>query len=244
MPSKHPFSLRGLMVAGAAAIGLAGAPPAQAGLVNVDFNTGDPSATYSGAAVTGAAGDVWNGINGGTLGSPLDGSNLPLVDATGANSGVALSFSGTSGAYDSTGNGCLMSATSFAPLMCDYIYRFTGEVATLTLSGLTPGAAYDLILYAMANEEGRVTDYTVDGVTKSVTAGAASGLVLSTNYTEFTGTVAANGVLSFTFGGPSEGNLDGLQLTQTVTTHPLPEPATLALLGLGLAAAGYQRRKR
>lgn len=243
MHFMHPFPFRGLMVAGAAAIGLASPPLAHAGLVNVDFNSGTSSTTYSGAAVTGSAGDIWNGVNGGALGTPTNLGNVPLVDSSGANSGVSLSFGGTAGAYDATSAVCLMAATSFAPLLCDYIYRYSGAAATVTLAGLTPGAAYDLILYSMANDAGRVTDFALDGVTRSVTAATVSGLVSGTNYTEFTGTVSGTGLLSFTFTGPSEGNLDGLQLTQTVN-GTLPEPATLALLSLGLAAAGYQRRKR
>ncbi|MFG6487661.1 PEP-CTERM sorting domain-containing protein [Roseateles sp. BYS78W] len=242
MASKRLFSFRGWVIAMA---GLAGMPLAHAGLVNIDFNSGAAVGTYSGAAVTGAAGDLWNGVDGGSLSAPTDSSNVPLLDAAGASTGITLSFAGTGGAFDATGNGCLMSTSSFAPLMCDYLYRSLRADASVTLAGLTPGAAYDLILYASANTDGRITEFTLDGITQSVTAAAATGFALGTNYAEFKGVVAATGLLSFTFTGPSEGNLDGLQLTQTGgNAVTLPEPATIALLALGLGTVAWLRGKR
>jgi len=179
------------------------------------------------------------------LSAPTDSSNLPLLDAVGASTGITLRFAGTGGAFDATASSCLMSASSFAPLMCDYLYRSLRVDASVTLAGLTPGAAYDLILYASANTEGRITEFTLDGISQSVTAATASGFALGTNYAEFKGVVAATGLLSFTFTGPSEGNLDGLQLIQTgCGGATLPEPAAIALLGLGLVAVAWQRGKR
>lgn len=240
MQAKLSSSLRGWIAIGVAVSGLSWMPQARASLINVDFNT-DSSVTYSGAAIVGSAGDKWNGIDGGNLGTPANSSNVALLDAAGAATGVTLSMAGTSGAYDSAGFGCLIGSSPFAALMCDYVYRSAAAAATVTLVGLTPGAAFDLILYASADVAGRITDFALDGVTKSVTAAPAASFVSGTNYVQFSGAVGANGVLSFTFAGPAEGNLDGLQLTQT-PNGAVPEPATLALVGLGLAAAGWRRK--
>ena len=75
---------RGLATAAFALAALVTSAGTQVALVNVDFNTvfnGVASPTYSGAAVVGSAGDVWNGISAGNLGVGTRGSNLALVDA-------------------------------------------------------------------------------------------------------------------------------------------------------------------
>jgi hypothetical protein len=247
MPSIPARGLAAVALALAALVTSAGA---QAGLVNIDFNEGTAGPTYSGAAVVGSAGDVWNGISAGTLGTGTSGNNLSLIDAGGANSGVTLSFTQTSGAFN-TGSGCLMSAASTAALMCDYLYvASTAPAVKVTFAGLTPGSLFDLILYSMANDPGRVTDFTLDSTTQSVTAAAGNNLVQGTNYARFSGTVGAGGELAFTTAagqrqdiGLAEGNLDGIQLTQTPAQ--VPEPASAALVLVALAAAvGVRRRQR
>ena len=241
---------RGIAAVALALVALVTSAGAQAALVNVDFNEGTAGPTYSGAAVVGSASDVWNGIFAGTLGNGTSGNNLALIDAGGVNSGITLSFTQTSGAYNAGGS-CLMSAASTAALMCDYLYvGSTAPAVTVTFAGLTPGSLFDLILYSMANDSGRVTDFTLDSTTQSVTAAAGNNLVQGTNYARFSGTVGAGGELAFTTtagqrqdGGWVEGNLDGIQLTQTPAR--VPEPASAALVLVALAAAiGVRRRQR
>jgi len=248
MPSLSASGLAVVVLALAALVTSVGA---QAGLVNIDFNAGTAGPTYTGPAVVGSAGDVWNGISAGTLGVGASGNNLALIDAGGANNGITLSFTQTSGAYD-TGVGCLMSGASTAALMCDYLYvGRTAPAVTVTFAGLTPGSLFDLILYSMANDSGRVTDFMLDSTTQSVTAAAGNNLVQGTNYARFSGTVGAGGELAFTTTagqrqdtGLVEGNLDGIQLTQTPAQVPEPASAALVLVALAAAAAGVKRRQR
>src|SRR5579863_5943850 len=75
----------------------------RAQLVNVDFNENNgvgwggggpnPGPTMSGAAVLGAAGDLWNGID------VSSGTNIALNDANGNASPVTLTFT-SGGGYD------------------------------------------------------------------------------------------------------------------------------------------------
>jgi hypothetical protein len=89
----NSFTRQLLLLAAALSLQLAGTVQAQ--LIDVDFNTNSspPSAggpavgpTMSGAAVLGAAGDQWNGID------VSSGTGIPLFYANGSNSPVTMTF--------------------------------------------------------------------------------------------------------------------------------------------------------
>ncbi|HEV7925750.1 MAG TPA: hypothetical protein VGR14_10355, partial [Verrucomicrobiae bacterium] len=164
--------------------------PAQ--LLNVDFNENDgvgwggggpnPSPTMSGAAVLGAAGDLWNGMD------VSSGTNIALNYANGNASPVTLTFT-SGGGYDvnSFGGSTPFASTSYDALMENYLFN-SGMQQTITLAGLATNAAYNLVLYNAANSTagGRTTYFTVNGVSKSSTwDGVSSTLVPGIDYVDF-----------------------------------------------------------
>lgn len=212
-------------------------------IVGVDFNQNifSPPA-YSGAAVLGTAGDTWNGVWGNFSGTPAV-LNLPLVDSTGAATSLTLSAPAL-GYIDagSTTTPPLFSGSAY-DLMRDYVYASAADQKTITVAGLTAGADYRLVLYSSTNLAGRKTDFTVSGVTKSVSPITASSLIEGVNYADFITAADGSGELSFTFTGDgSESALNGFQI-QSVTA--VPEPSSLTMVSLiGIFVAGYLCRRR
>ena len=83
-----------------------------ASVVDVQFSR-DPGLQQTGAAVIGSAGDTWNDF----LGNVGSGS---LVDASGAASGISLSFSAAL-VYESDPNFTQFTGTPYANLMQGYL---------------------------------------------------------------------------------------------------------------------------
>lgn len=225
---------------------LAVAAPAHAvSLVNVDFNqtTFSSSPTYSGAAVLGASGDIWNGIGGPFFSpSPVSATGVPLVDAANAATGVTLDYSVT-GFFDA---GSSTSPPFFTGVAYDLLRDYAFSSGDVTLSGLTAGTDYRVILYSSTNAAGRITEFTLSGVTQTVAPISTSNLAEGINYANFTTTADASGQIFISFKGigtsDSEGSLNGLQI------KAVPEPSSLlstlvAVAGfLGLASARRFRR--
>jgi hypothetical protein len=114
---------------------------------------------YGSAAVAPSLGGTWNVI-GGTVGGPL-------VDSTGAASGVSLSFGG---------DGWIAATVDQGPwpagdldwvdgdATADYTFNVGGETSTVVFSGLAPGALYRFDhVAARALGADRRADYLVNG---------------------------------------------------------------------------------
>jgi hypothetical protein len=203
----------------------------QAQLIDVDFNTnslavsgGGPSLgpTMSGAAVLGAAGDQWNGIN------VSSGTGIPLIYANGSNSPVAMTFT-AGGGYDvnSYGGSTPFAGTPYDALMEDYLFN-SGTPQTITLSGLAANSIYNLVLYNAADvpAAGRTTFFTVNGNTQSSTwNGSSSTLIAGVDDVEFTSAMSdgsGNLVITWTGNGSAEGDINGFQIQSVPPFPPLP----------------------
>lgn len=239
----------------AAALALVAAPAAQASLINVQFGQNSTqyfpaTPAYTGAGVLGAAGDQWNLVLG-NFSDSAPRNNLALTDVLGAATSVTLGYTGATGYFDASSSLSppLMGSTSYADLLDAFLY--TTGTSTFTFSGLTAGASYDLILYAIANKNGRETRVTVDGVTESVIAAATPGLVLGSTYAEFTGVIAdpSGHIVIAVQGGQVgqgsgvEADVNGIQLTES-SIAAIPEPASAPLLLAGLTLLGWHRFRR
>jgi aryl-phospho-beta-D-glucosidase BglC (GH1 family) len=203
--------------------GLSGCP-LQAKLINVDFNQNNgvswggggpnPGPTMAGAAVLGTVGDQWNGI------AVNSGSGISLNYADGSASPVKLTFT-SAGGYDvnSYGGSTPFAGTSYAALMEDYLYT-AGVGQTIALSGLAANSAYNLVLYSAANNgataAGRITYFTVNGLSESsVWDAASSTLIAGVDYVEFPSALSdgyGNLIITYSGNGSVEGDVDGFQL--------------------------------
>jgi len=206
------------------------ASPSEAQLINVDFNNDsfgaahggpNPGPTMSGAAVLGAPGDQWNGIN------VNSGTGIPLIYANGSNSPVTMTFT-SGGGYDANAfsGSTPFAGTPYDALMEDYLFN-GGTPRTNTLSGLTPNSFYNLVLYNAADQAaaGRITLFTVNGNTQSSTWNASSSnFVAGIDYVEFNpafSDASGNLVITWTGNGSAEGDIDGFQLQLLPPMGPL-----------------------
>lgn len=192
----------------------------QAQLIDVNFtlnsSTGaggpNPSPTMSGAAVLGAAGDQWNGIN--TSG----GSGIPLIYVNGSSSTVTMTFT-SGGGYNVNdyGGSTPFSSTPYNALMENYLYN-NGTLQTITLSGLAANSPYNLVLYNAANVSaaGRTTYFTVNGAAQSSTwNGSSSTLIAGVDYVDFASALSdgsGNLGITYTGNGSTEGDINGFQI--------------------------------
>jgi endoglucanase len=188
----------------------------EAQLIDVNFTQNSsgssPGPTMAGAAVLGAAGDQWNGINGSS------GTAVPLVYSNGSNSPVTMTFTSGGGynVYDYSGS-TPFTGTPYNALMETYLYN-SGATQTITLSGLVANSIYNLVVYNAANSTagGRTTYFAVNGNTQNSTwNGTSSTLIAGVDYQEFPFAFSdSSGNLVFTFTGndTAEGDINGFQI--------------------------------
>lgn len=201
-----------------------GVSQVHAGIIGVDFQDNDGTGDASGAAVIGAAGDVWNVFTGGG-GSTIAGTyDLNLVDGT-TDSGIDLTIVGDARYAGGDFTGLVNPFAGYAFLVDPSV--------TMTLSGFAQNETADIYLYAgKGNNQFEPASFTIGGTTKIVADSASD----ATSYTEgqeyvvFSGVSAdASGNIEITWAGVdgySYSAFDGMQV------NVIPEPATLGLVAV------------
>ena len=197
-------------------------------------------------------GDQWNYHF-----SQLPGSTTSLNDVSGAATGITFELvNATTGAF--TANNTQIGGVAPWDDMVRDFYHTNGGVQT-KLSGLDASGAttYDIYPATALFFGGNWQFVNVTGgggtMTKHISNPANGGaspqyfggpMRIGAEYQEFLGVTAdANGEILIDINdwnnGGGEGRFSGLQ----IVTHPVPEPATLALLGLGCIASFVTRRR-
>jgi hypothetical protein len=203
-------------------------------LYNVDCGTTN-SPTYSGAAVLGSAGDVWNAYTNGSW-VPTPGPSITLLDSTGTLSSVQFNVGNNSGASNwTTGN----EPVNPGDLMADYLEApgwgaADGWPIKARFSNLPASTPFTLVVYSSGSSTGQAGEITLvdpsGNIVKDTTAAsrdisAGEGVA----YQTFAGTTDANGGVYFEVKTITDDwhALNGVQL------DIVPEPSVIVLLLMG-----------
>ena len=220
----------GFMVGGAALTLQVVPTTAQAVSFNVDFGGGGvPDSSY-GAAV-GQPGH-WNLVAG---------TNTALCDFNGFSTEITLTISGFQTINNTAGGG-----TDFGALMKSGAKRGFGTTNPWTVSiGSLASGLYRVTIYDQVQEAFSPGDFTVEGTSVGDFNGPseATGFLNGQNYRSVDVNVT-DGTLNLaqvSGASPPVGTSYGIAGLQ-ITANPVPEPGTMALAGLALAAAARRHR--
>lgn len=211
------------------------------GITNVDFegtegNLGGTHLTYNGLGIVGT-GTYWNsvGINGIAAGT------LKYDDGTTFAAGIDISNTQANTYSESTGSALLMDRIIFGT-----------KPSTVTISHLAVGSLWDLVVYASFWDE----VFSANGVGAKAANGDGFQETNPNLWTEGNQYVLFENVIVDALGqiivsideNNSYSTIGGLQLASvslvnSVTSVPVPEPSSIALLALGLAGLQFSRRR-
>jgi len=208
--------------------------PAGAAVVRIDFGHETQETAATG----------WNNVSGPNSAKPT--GPFDLDNAAGTDSGIDLALtytatsnqgiSGTAANY----NGPYPAEVSAFPTSANQDSLFTreGETITLTFSGLVDTKVYNLLIYGAAGNTGNQSDFTINGVTKSITATVNN----ASEVVEFDAVAPSSQTITLVFsgsgGGENQGRLNVIQIAEAI---PAPAALPAGLVMLGVAAA---RRRR
>lgn len=219
--------------------------PVQAALVSYSFSSNDTLTGQTGAGVIGGATDQWM-----TEFIPVDMTaravdDVALTDVNGNATGATLSHLGLR-RHNTAGQ--VIEAGNPTPLQNSVYMRHNTDPSRMYLfEGLEPGSTADIVLFGTYHRSGidRGSDFTVDGSTLS-TSGNGDRTVFEDgrNYVFFDDVaVGPTGSITVDIAGAGGGGFSDVNGFQIDFTPAIPEPTSLALIGMGLLAYGGVRRR-
>ena len=240
---------------------IAGLIAAAANAQNASITWGAPNAisgtsdvSIAGTLVgTWAPGDDWTGSGGNIADNfPVNGVTFNAYGSGPFNS--FINQSGFSDRYGSFANpGTLDSNYNYLLQTAEYNnWNGSSSVLSLTWGGMTAGNTYQLEFWVQDGRNGGTVDRsetltgganTSDALTYGFAGGGAGHFILGTFVADGTGTetLTVNGA----GGGPNNPSAQ-VNLLQLRDITPVPEPATVALAGMGACAMfyGFRRKNR
>lgn len=180
-----------------------------------------------------------------------------VVDSNGAATAATVNWSGTGSVQEVTNSGL---ATGNAKLYKDYLETDYANGSTITISmGNIGFAKYDVILYVgdFIGTKNLVSSATINGNSASTVYYANALEAPFTGFVKASGTniatanladyVIFSGITGSSFNASvkkENGNRAAIAAFQVVDVSAVPEPGTIALLGLGLLGFAALRRKQ
>jgi len=201
-------------------------------LINIQFGLSDMTPVYNGSAMCGSNGQLWNLYDANDDVAPV---SLMLSNGDFSSVLVTVNFD-TIGVINTSRD--VFAGTNDDNMM--RYYALTGSSATVDFTNLNRFATYDLYLYSQEakNTKYPTTTFTVNGKDYTITNTTnTAAFIYGSNYITITGIhTNASGSLSFAYGpgvNASIGALNGIQLIETANITAVPEPSTIALIGVG-----------
>lgn len=163
----------------------------------------------------------------------------------------SLAFTSGYGLYtslgDNPGNPSPYASTSVNTLNASYFYASTGAGSTspvdLTLSGLNAGQTVNFQFLGSVYPANQAT-VTIENASGTAISNPSNNIAINSN-TGFLDAGTYTGQTSYLISvAPSAGNAEGDIASALITISPVPEPASVALVGVGALGLLLLKRRR